>query len=78
MKFRLPVFLICLLLAGCFGSPHVIRLGTAPQGGIYYAFGTIFANQLRQDNMVLDVRVTSGSRDNLRLLKENYIKTGIV
>ena len=78
MKFRLPVFLLCLLFAGCFGSPHVVRLGTAPQGGIYYAFGTIFANQLRQDNMVLDVRVTSGSRDNLRLLKENYIKTGIV
>ena len=65
------------LLAGCFGKTHVIRLGAAPQGGLYYEFGVTFANQLRQDNMVLDVRITSGSVENLQLLKEGRLQAGI-
>lgn len=74
---RFLLMLACFLLTGCFGETHVIRLGAAPQGGLYYEFGVTFANQLRQDNLVLDVRTTSGSVENLQLLKEGRIQTGI-
>ena len=77
MKRILSVLLACVLLAGCFQKTHVIRLGSAPQGGLYYEFGNAFAAFLRQDNLVLDVRITSGSRENLNLLKEGRIQSGI-
>lgn len=65
-----------LLLAGC-GARKTIRLGTAPKGGTYYAFGKQLQEIARNEHMEIDVRTTSGSMANLRLLSKGYIQAGI-
>ena len=71
-----PAFL--LTIAGFFialhfvtpAPPRRIVIATGSQDGAYYQFGLRYQKLLARDGIVLDVRVTSGSVENVRLLKE--------
>lgn len=68
------------LSAGCgerIGSR--IRFGAAGVGGGYYSFANVFTQMASQDNADLDfdVRATSGSAANLRLLSDGYIDMAV-
>ncbi|MEE8808406.1 MAG: TAXI family TRAP transporter solute-binding subunit [Lactimicrobium sp.] len=67
-----------LILSGCSGKTS-LRFGTAPQGGVYYSFGTKLAELIKEKDpdSQISVRSTAGSAANLRLLSEGYIQIGI-
>ncbi len=72
----LPLLLAALLLAGCGGGGT--RMGTAGQGGVYYAFGNAFAKVVKAANgPAIEVRETAGSAANLRLLDGDYLQLAI-
>lgn len=74
-KIFLPV-LLTLLLSACSLSESM-RLGSAPEGGVYHSFGIVFSDIAKHEGFRITVRETSGSAANLRLLSEGYIQLGI-
>ena len=72
----LSLLIAFLFLTGC-SSGEMLLLGTAPRGGVYYSFGVVFSDIARYDGLNINVRETSGSSANLRLLSKGYIQTGI-
>ncbi|MBE8955324.1 MAG: TAXI family TRAP transporter solute-binding subunit [Quinella sp. 2Q5] len=79
---KLLILLPLILLVGCGGEKSAgdIRFGTGGSGGMYYAYGTELAKQIKADNKVraLDVKTTAGSAANLRLLREKFLDLAIV
>lgn len=81
-KFIFFLFLSVLLLvtvSSCGVLGKKLRFGTAGIGGTYYAFAEKFSDILKaEDNSWnVDVKVTAGSAENLRMLSKNYIELGI-
>ena len=83
MKKRILAVMLVLtcavtLLTGC-GSDKNLRLGAAGVGGMYYTFSNSFAELAMKDDpdYEIEVRSTSGSSANLRLLSENYVQLAI-
>ena len=85
MKF-LKFLLLLPILALCFGcgsektTNENLRFGTGGEGGMYYTYGTKLAELTAEDAKIrpLDVRTTSGSASNLRLLHEKLLDLAIV
>lgn len=67
------------LLTGCGMNEKKMRLGAAGIGGMYYTFSNSFAELAMKDDpdYEIEVRSTSGSSANLRLLSENYVQLAI-
>ena len=78
MKRGITAVLLASLLTGCV-SRQTIRFGTADSSGLYYAFGTLLSEAANENdkNYTLQVKETSGSAANIRLLSEGYIRVGI-
>ena len=78
MKRTIATILAVSLLTGCMAKQK-IRFGTADPDGLYYAFGTMLSEALNKDthDYELQVKETAGSAANIRLLSEDYIRTGI-
>lgn len=66
-------------LVGCSMLGHTVRVGSAPVGGVYYMMvnSLVGLMQEEQTKYKFDVRNTTGSVANLRLLSEDYIQMGI-
>ncbi len=66
-------------LAGCSLGNQKIRVGSAPVGGVYYMLTNALVGLAEEENKnySFDVRTTTGSMANLRLLSEDYIQMGI-
>lgn len=84
MKKRILAALLVLtcavtLLTGCGLNEKKMRLGAAGVGGMYYTFSNSFAELAMKDDpdYEIEVRSTSGSSANLRLLSENYVQLAI-
>jgi TRAP transporter TAXI family solute receptor len=50
--------------------PRRIVMATGASDGAYYQFGLRYRELLARDGITLDVRMTSGSRENVRLLRD--------
>lgn len=72
MKKKLCILLciFAILLCGCRTSASELRFGAANIGGMYYSFANTFATLSNEntDSYTMEVRSTSGSSANLRLL----------
>lgn len=66
-------------LAGCGISSRTVRVGSAPVGGVYYMVINSLVGLMEEEDTGydFDVRNTTGSVANLRLLSEDYIQMGI-
>lgn len=66
-------------LAGCSIPGHTIRVGSAPVGGVYHMVTNALVElaESEKTGYDFDVRTTTGSVANLRLLSEDYIQLGI-
>ena len=66
-------------LAGCDIGSQKIRVGSAPVGGVYYMLTNALVGLAEEENKdySFDVRTTTGSMANLRLLSEDYIQMGL-
>ncbi len=65
--------------AGCTVPGHTVRIGSASAGAVYYMVANTLAG-LAEDEIEdyeFEVRATTGSVANLRLLSDNYIQLGI-
>ena len=65
--------------AGCTVPGHTVRIGSASAGAVYYMVANTLAD-LAEDEIEdyeFEVRATTGSVANLRLLSDNYIQLGI-
>lgn len=80
LLFLLPIIALCIGCGGNQSAKSDIRFGTGDTGGMYYAYGTELAKLIHADgkNYVLDVKTTSGSAANLRLLREKFLDVAIV
>lgn len=76
------VLLVCLLsvvLSGCGRTTNELRFGTGGTGGIYYAYGNALAPPLEEaTGLGVEVRSTTGSEANLRLLQSGMLHLAIV
>ncbi len=76
------VLLACLLLVclgGCGSARRTLRIGTGGEGGVYYAYGNALAPLLEDTaGLAAEVRSTTGSQANLRLLQSGMIDLAIV
>lgn len=83
MKKRLAAVLasatVLMTVTGCSAPGHTIRVGSAPVGGVYYMLTNALAGMAEKENTdyEFDLRTTTGSVANLRLLSEDYIQMGI-
>lgn len=81
MKKKICVLLCVLttLLCGCRTSSTNLRFGAADIGGMYYSFANTFSALSNEstDAYTMEVKSTSGSSANLRLLADNYLELGI-
>ena len=75
----LLVIVTTMMLVGC-GSTRELRFGTGGTGGMYYAYGSVLADHVKQssDGYLLDVKATAGSAANIRLIREGFLDFGIV
>lgn len=66
-------------LTGCSIGSQKIRVGSAPVGGVYYMLTNALVGLVEEESKdySFDVRTTTGSMANLRLLSEDYIQMGI-
>lgn len=66
-------------LTGCDIVSQKIRVGSAPVGGVYYMLTNALVGLAEEENKdySFDVRTTTGSMANLRLLSEDYIQMGL-
>ena len=78
-KLCLLLSLCLLLFSGCNTSDKTIRFGAADVGGMYYSLASSFSALASKDNdnYRFEVKNTSGSLANLRLLSSGYIDLGI-
>jgi len=58
--------------------PKTVRLATGPAGSAYAEFGRRYATALRANGITVVEQATSGSLDNLRLLREGQADVGFV
>ena len=71
--------LLLSCLSGCGSTTDELRFGTGGTGGTYYAFGSALAPQLQNDTgSAVEVKVTTGSEANLRLLQTGMVDLAIV
>lgn len=69
---------LTVFACGCSVNSDRIRIGTAGLGGIYNEFGTALAQVVTDDdNLDIDVKTTTGSAANLRLLSQGYLEMAI-
>ena len=73
------VFVLMLLVLTSCKEAGPIRFGTAEAGGSYYLFGEMFSQYAAEDDssIRIDVKETTGSAANLRLLSGNYIQMAV-
>ena len=72
--------LAAALLSGCAAAENVkrLRFGVAGEGGVYRAFGELFAAlENETDNGQVELKATAGSAANLRLLTGEYLQLAI-
>jgi len=74
------ILLTCALLAGAYyflkpTPPKRVVLATGPEQGAYAAFGKRYAEELERYGVHVELRTTAGSRENLRLLRDD--KNGV-
>ena len=68
------LLLLLVALGGC-AQTSEIRLGTAAEGGAYYAYGRAAADIVnREAGVRFDVKQTAGAAANIRLLSEGYLQ----
>lgn len=76
------LFLCALLvmLTGCSAKNDKIKMGAAGLGGTYRVFCDTFADIASEgeENPVIEVKTTAGSKANIRLLSEGYIQLAVV
>lgn len=81
MKKRFLALLLSALIVlacGCSVNGDRIRIGTAGLGGIYNEFGTALAQVATDDDSInIDVKTTTGSAANLRLMSQGYLEMAI-
>ena len=70
---------VLVSMTGCSAPGHTIRVGSAPVGGVYYMMTNALVGMAEKENTdyEFDLRTTTGSVANLRLLSEDYIQMGI-
>ena len=73
--------ILTFLVSACTGEEnvsHTLRIGTGGMGGNYYSYGQHFNQLLRSKSPYgLEVRSTSGSAANLRLLSQGFLDLAI-
>ena len=72
--------LAVLLLNGCASAQTAkrLRFGVAGEGGVYHAFGELYAAlENETDNGTVELKTTAGSAANLRLLTGEYLQLAI-
>lgn len=72
--------LAVLLLNGCTSAQTAkrLRFGVAGEGGVYHAFGELYAAlENEMDNGTVELKTTAGSAANLRLLTGEYLQLAI-
>ena len=72
--------LAVLLLNGCASAQTAkrLRFGVAGEGGVYHAFGELYAAlENETDNGTVEIKTTAGSAANLRLLTGEYLQLAI-
>ena len=76
----IALMIICIILTGCGKSEKEISFGTAGIGGKYYAYATAMADMISVDNneYKFDIKITNGSKANLRLLNKQFLDIAIV
>ena len=57
--------------------PHKIVIATGSQDGAYFHFAQKYAEQLKKDGLIVEVRETAGSVENLKLLGQDSSGVGI-
>ena len=76
------LFLCALLvmLTGCSAKNDKIKMGAAGWGGTYRVFCDTFSDIASEgeENPVIEVKTTAGSKANIRLLSEGYIQLAVV
>lgn len=78
--FLLAVLILTVgLIAGC-GSNKTLRLGTGGEGGMYFAYGNLLADHVKnaQAGYLIEVKTTAGSAANLRLIRDGFLDFAIV
>lgn len=82
MKKKLSLFICVLMglsvvLTAC-GTGDKVRIGTAGEGGAYYAVGNELADILKKEySMNTEAKETAGSAANLRLISEDYLQLAL-
>ena len=79
------IFLLILLIvtagliAGC-GSNKTLRLGTGGEGGMYFDYGNLLSNHVKnvESDYLIEVKPTAGSAANLRLIRDGFLDFAIV
>lgn len=68
------------MLTGCSAKNDKIKMGAAGLGGTYRVFCDTFADIASEgeENPVIEVKTTAGSKANIRLLSEGYIQLAVV
>lgn len=68
------------MLTGCSAKNDKIKMGAAGLGGTYRVFCDTFADIASEgeENPVIEVKTTAGSKANIRLLSEDYIQLAVV
>lgn len=75
----LPAAMLLSSLSGCGKAEDALRFGTGGTGGTYYAYGSALAPQIEADTgRVVEVKPTTGSEANLRLLQGDLLDLAVV
>lgn len=71
---------LLVMLTGCSAKNDKIKMGAAGLGGTYRVFCDTFADIASEgeENPVIEVKTTAGSKANIRLLSEGYIQLAVV
>lgn len=68
---------LSLILTAC-GSGEKVRIGTAAEGGAYFALGNEMAELFAKDySMNTEAKETAGSAANIRLISEDYLQLAL-
>lgn len=71
-----------LILNGCNSEIKSVRFGSGNKGGVYHQFAENFSRQFNQGSAInklkIEVKTTSGTQANIRLMEEGFLDLAIV
>ncbi len=71
--------LLSACMSGCGRAEEALRFGTGGEGGVYYAYGSALGPLIEEaTGQSVEIRSTTGSEANLRLLQSGMIQLAVV